>query len=164
MAFARQYQAKEIVPGLMLGGIRDLQFMLDWKPDVLVPLDHLPGTIWETGFRGEILYCPITDYSVLPADVLDNLVDAVTDRLCAGKKVAMFCIGGHGRTGYVAACILFRFGKENPIAFLRQNYSESAVETDEQEEEVGCFCGRHRNYVFDFGKEPPSHRYGKGPG
>ena len=143
MAFERKHQTKEVIPGLMLGGIADLQGMLDWQPDVLVPLDHLPGYVWETGFRGEVLYYPIMDYCVLPADVLDRLVDAVTDRLRAGKKVAMFCIGGHGRTGYAASCILFQLGIENPVAFLRQNYSMSAVETDEQEEEVRRFCDRH---------------------
>jgi len=136
-----QHQAKEIVPGLMLGGIRDLQLMLDWKPDVLVPLDRLPGYVWETGFRGEILYYPITDYCVLPSDVLAKLVDAVTERLRKGKRVALFCIGGHGRTGYVAACVLHRLGVQNPIDFLRRNYSFSAVESEEQELEVERFCG-----------------------
>ena len=136
-----QHQAKEIVPGLMLGGIRDLQAILDWKPDVLFPLDRLPGYVWETGFRGEVVYYPITDYGVLPADVLEKLVDTVVERLHAGKRAAVFCVGGHGRTGYVAACILHRIGIRNPIDFLRRNYSFSAVESEEQELEVERFCG-----------------------
>ena len=46
---------KQIVPGLILGAIDDLDAMLAMRPDVLAPLDRLPGRIWRTGFRGEIL-------------------------------------------------------------------------------------------------------------
>lgn len=136
-------EAKEIVPGLILGGLREFSTILDMKPDVLFPLDRLPGYIWETGFRGEIIYYPIMDYCVLPDEVLEKLVGAVLDRLREGKRVALFCVGGHGRTGYVAACVLFQLGKRNPIVFLKQNYSPSAVESDEQEQAIDRFCLRH---------------------
>ena len=135
-------QPVEIVPGLILGSLRGLNAILDRKPDVLFPLDRLPGWVWDTGFRGEIVYYPIMDYCALPDDVLDRLVAAVLDRLQAGKKAAVFCIGGHGRTGYVAACVLHRLGKENPIDFLRRNYSPSAVESEEQELAVERFLQR----------------------
>ena len=146
----------EVVPGLILGSLRALNDILDRKPDVLFPLDRLPGWVWETGFRGEIVYYPITDYEALPDDVLDGLVAAVLERLKAGKRVAVFCIGGHGRTGYVAACVLYRLGQENPIAFLRQNYSPSAVESEEQELSVERFLRRWRHP--DSGKPFPSGR------
>ena len=141
--FESEYCAREIIPRFMIGGLNELDFMLRWKPDVLVPLDRLPGNVWETGFRGEILYFPVTDFGILPRDVLEKLVTAIVERLCAGKRVAMFCVNGHGRTGYAAACVLFRFGKtKDPVTFLRQNYSLAAVETDEQEREVEWFCLR----------------------
>ena len=143
MDFENEQHAIEIVPGFVLGGLRCLREILDKQPDVLVPLDRLPGHVWECGFRGEILYYPITDYGVLPRDVLENLVRAILERLNAGKRVALFCAGGHGRTGYVAACVLFQLGKENPIDFLRKNYSMSAVESEEQEQAVERFCFRH---------------------
>ena len=146
----------EVVPGLILGSLRALNDILDRKPDVLFPLDRLPGWVWETGFRGEIVYYPITDYEALPDDVLDGLVAAVLERLQAGKQVAVFCIGGHGRTGYVAACILYRLGQENPIAFLRQNYSPSAVESEEQELSVERFLRQWR--YPEPGKPFPSGR------
>ncbi len=146
----------EVVPGLILGSLRALNDILDRKPDVLFPLDRLPGWVWETGFRGEIVYYPITDYEALPDDVLDGLVAAVLERLKAGKRVAVFCIGGHGRTGYVAACVLYRLGQENPIAFLRQNYSPSAVESEEQELSVERFLRRWRHP--EPGKPFPSGR------
>ena len=136
MPYLPNNEAVEIVPGLILGGLRDMPAILKEKPDVLIPLDRLPGSVWESGFRGEILYYPVTDMGVLPDDVLDELVDAILARLRVGKRVAVFCAGGHGRTGYVAACVLHRLGKENPITFLRRNYSPSAVETDAQGEAV----------------------------
>ena len=76
---------KQIVPGLILGGIDDLDAMLAMRPDVLAPLDRLPGRIWRTGFRGEILYCPIPDREVLPDDVLEALVSAILARIQIGR-------------------------------------------------------------------------------
>lgn len=141
--FESEYIANEVIPHLMLGGLNELDFMLRWKPDVLVPLDRLPGFVWETGFRGEILYYPIPDFGILPREVLERLVSEVVERIKAGKRVAIFCSGGRGRTGYVAACVLFQLGKTtDPVTFLRQNYSLGAVETDAQEQEVEWFCHR----------------------
>ena len=136
-------RAVEIVPGLILGSLRGLPDILALKPDVLAPLDRLSGHVWDSGFRGEIVYCPVTDYGTLPDDVLERLADGLLERLRAGKRVAVFCVGGHGRTGYVAACLLHRLGQENPIAFLRRNYSPSAVESEEQEDAVVRYCNRH---------------------
>jgi|GEM_PF-1383185 len=143
-----EHEAMEIVPGLILGGLRDLSAILDMKPDVLFPLDRLPGYVWGTGFRGEVVYYPIMDYCVLPDDVLEKLVGTILEQLSVGKRVALFCDGGHGRTGYVAACVLFQLGKRNPIAFLKQNYSPSAVESDDQEQAVERFCLRHVAETF----------------
>ena len=135
----------EIIPGLILGGIADLEEMICMQPDVLVPLDHLSGDIWDTGFRGEILYCPITDYSILPDDVLDWLIGQICLRLRNGKRTAVFCIGGHGRTGYIASCVLFQMGISAPITYLRTHYSRRAVETGEQELAVERFCSAPRS-------------------
>ena len=126
----------EIVPGLILGSLRGLKAILNLKPDVLFPLDRLPGWVWDEGFRGEVVYYPITDYDVLPDDVLERLVSAVLECIRSGRRAALFCVGGHGRTGYVAACVLLRLGIENPISFLRKNYSPKAVESEEQERAI----------------------------
>ena len=80
----------EIIPGLILGGIMDLENMINMKPDVLVPLDSLPGDVWDMGFRGDILYCPITDYSILPDDVLEKHVRQICERIKNGMRVAVF--------------------------------------------------------------------------
>ena len=133
------HEITEICPGLLISGYRDVERMIKMGVDVLVPLDSLTGNVWDTGFRGEILYCPIPDFGVLPDDVLERLVSDITERLDAGKRMGMFCIGGHGRTGYVAACVLKRRSVENPIAYLHRHYCQNAVESDEQREAIARF-------------------------
>ena len=133
----------EVVPGMILGSIRFLEVILYLKPDVLFPLDCLQGWIWGTGFRGDIVYYPITDYNILPDDVLDRLVNTVVEKMNEGKKVAIFCVGGHGRTGYVASCVLHMLGIKRPISYLREHYSFEAVETIEQQHAIERFQKRH---------------------
>lgn len=129
----------EIIPGLLIGCVRDVREMVMEGADVLVPLAFLDGSIWETPFRGEVIYCPIRDMKVLPEDVLHELVDKICSRLDEGKKVGIFCAGGHGRTGYVAGCVLARRGIKDPIGFLRRNYSSKAIETDQQADAVYAY-------------------------
>lgn len=102
------------------------------RVDTLIPLNDLDAAIWNLGFRGEILYCPIEDYRTLPDDVLNDLVSKILDRLSHGKKIGLFCMGGHGRTGYVASIVLGKLGYDDPIGFLRSNYCSKAVESNEQ--------------------------------
>ncbi|MBP5489927.1 MAG: hypothetical protein J6Y10_04940 [Lachnospiraceae bacterium] len=135
--------AVEIVKGFILCGIVNLEEILYLKPDALFPLERLPAWVWRDGYRGEVVYYPIDDYGILPDDVLDLLVDAIVTRLKAGKRVGLFCVGGHGRTGYVAACVLHMLGQKRPIAFLHDKYSEKAVETVEQENAIKRFQERH---------------------
>ena len=135
--------ATEVYPGLIVGGLWMLEDILNMQPDVLVPLDRLLGWVWDSGFRGEIIYCPITDYSILPDDVLDKITDTIVERIKKGQRVAVFCLGGHGRTGYVASCVLHLLGVKNPVAFLRENYHRKSVETAEQYEAVNRFIDRH---------------------
>ena len=125
-------ECREIILGLILGSVRDVEKMVSMGVDVLVPLAFMDGSIWDTAFRGEIIYCPVRDRGVLPEDVLKELVDRICERIDAGKKVAVFCAGGHGRTGYIAGCVLAKKGIKDPIGFLRKEYSSQAVETEEQ--------------------------------
>lgn len=135
--------------------------------DTLVPLNDLNPSVWDMGFRGEILYYPIFDYGTLPDNVLSDLSAKVLARLSAGKKVGLFCLGGHGRTGYVAAVILGQLGYKDPIQFLRSHYCENAVESSAQVEHIAHLLGnpilakKHRphrstgrfaeQYLYDYG-------------
>lgn len=134
----------EICEGLFLSGVLDVEEMVARGVEVLVPLAFLDGDIWRTGFRGEILYCPVLDLGTLPEDVLWRLTGDICARLDQGKKVGLFCAGGHGRTGYVAACVLARRGVENPIAYLHEHYCRWAVESEEQLEGILRFIVRLR--------------------
>ena len=134
--------ATEVYPGLILGGIWMLYDILKMEPDVLVPLDSLPGWVNKKNFSGEVIYSYIPDYGTLPDDELDKLVSEITERIKSGKKVAVFCVGGQGRTGYVASCVLHVLGVQDPVTFLRTNYNPNSVETREQLEAVQSFCKR----------------------
>ena len=125
-------ESREIIPGLMVGNVNDVENMVSWGASVLVPLAFMDANVWNTPFRGEILYYPTEDWGVLPEDVLCELVDKICCRLDEGKKVGLFCAGGHGRTGYVAACVLAKRGVTDPIGFLRREYSPKAVESEQQ--------------------------------
>lgn len=124
----------EVIPDLFCGSLEESMRMVSppFLVDVLVPLDSLNAKIWQAGFRGEILYYPIEDYGVLPDEVLTVLTSKILDRLKSGKRVGIFCLGGHGRTGYVVSVVLGKLGYEDPIGFLRKHYCEKAIESSEQ--------------------------------
>lgn len=122
--------ATEIIPNFWIGNYSQRLEMLDC--DILVPLDYLDGAIWELGFKGEILYYPIPDYGVLPPDIAIRLAKTIVDKINYGQSVGMFCMGGHGRTGYIAAIVLGLMGIKDPIKYLREHYCPLAVETREQ--------------------------------
>lgn len=110
--------------------------------DILAPLNDLDAKVWDLGFRGEILYCPIRDFGKLPDDVLEPFLSRILDRLSSNKKVGLFCVGGHGRTGYIASIVLGRLGYQDPIGFLREHYCKEAVESNEQVQHIVAVLGR----------------------
>lgn len=136
------HDMKEIFPGLLLGAISDVPEMVRKGADILIVLDRLSSDIWNYGFRGEILFYPVKDGSVLPDDVLDNAVKKITGLLKSGKKVGIFCLSGHGRTGCLASCLLYALGVKEPLEYIRENYCPKAVETFEQEEALRRFMER----------------------
>jgi len=97
---------------------------------------------WET-WCGDVYAIPITDYSILPMDVLEIKVEQVVSWLKAGNKVGMFCIGGHGRTGYFASCVLGKWHPEilDPIVYIRENYCKKVVESTGQIDQIAEFLG-----------------------
>lgn len=57
------------------------------------------------------VYAPIPDWTAPTQDRLKRLVAAVEEEWQAGGAVAITCLGGYGRSGTVAACLLTRSGK-----------------------------------------------------
>lgn len=136
--------AVEVIPGLLLSGKKDYYSMVDKQPpvDILVPLDSVGGDVWKYGWRGEIRYLPIDDFNVIPKDVAEKASRNLADEIRSGKRVGMFCIGGHGRTGYMASLVLGFLGVEDPVEFLRKNYCQKVVETEEQLAQIAEILGK----------------------
>lgn len=131
----------EIVPNLWIGSMRESAKMRDMGVKTLIPLDSLRGNVWDMGWRGEILYYPIDDFSTLPKDVAIQAVNEIVARLDLKISVGIFCQGGHGRTGYLTSLVLGRLGYEDPINFLRQNYCTEAVESASQIRQIADIIG-----------------------
>ncbi len=135
----------EVIPHLWLGS--------SWAEDdikkhckIIVSLASLDGHVWDDLWRGEIIYVPISDYKSLPADVLLKYAERVALLVNDGHDVGMFCVGGHGRTGYFASAVLHLLGDcyrehPDPIGFLRDKYCEKAVESIEQMKSLEVFTG-----------------------
>ena len=134
----------EVVPGILCGAEDEFVDALraGLSVDVLVPLNTLSGRVWDTGFRGEILYYPIPDFGVLPDDILQIAIQKILDRKTADKKVGIFCMGGHGRTGYLTAIVLGKLGHDDPIGFLRKHYCNNAVESIAQIKHIAEVLGK----------------------
>jgi protein-tyrosine phosphatase len=98
--------------------------------DVLVSLDH------QFHFRGGQLLLPllIPDFQPPGPDSASFLREQVIPALEAGKKVLIFCLGSHGRTGTIIAGLiaLLEPETEDPIAAVRERHCEKAVETRAQ--------------------------------
>jgi Protein-tyrosine phosphatase len=80
----------------------------------------------------------------LPADEAD-VFEAVVDlhrRARGGELVEIACYGGVGRTGTVLGCLTVLGGVPAPeaVAWVREHYHPSAVETQAQEQLIGRFA------------------------
>ena len=75
------------------------------------------------------------DGQVVPVAILDKIVRYVLDALEKEHNVEIGCIGGHGRTGTLAAALCVKLGEEAEDALMRvwEGYCDKAVETVKQE-------------------------------
>lgn len=126
----------QVHPGLWLGDQDEGELALQkGLARVAVPLNKMDGTVWEH-WDGEIIYIPITDFSVLPRAIAERKARELADRINAGDTLSMFCFGGHGRTGYMAALVLGFLGYEDPIAHVRKRYCDKVIETRKQIDQI----------------------------
>lgn len=122
----------EIVKNLWIGKFADWKEMVkQHRTNIIIPLNDLDAEIWNVGFRGRIIYVPIDDYGTLPKDVAIYYSKYIK-KLINHNKVGMFCLGGHGRTGYMAALVLGWLGYTDPIGYLRDNYCKDTIESSAQ--------------------------------
>ena len=107
------------------------------------------GSLAESSQMAE--FCDIRDYSILPDDVATQAVTKIVSALENKKKVGIFCLGGHGRTGYLACLVLGALDYADPIRYIRENYCKLAVESNEQIKQIAKKC--EAPWLFDEYKE-----------
>ncbi len=91
------------------------------------------------------LWLPIVDGSA-PRRIRDAvpLVEEVVSHLQAGEVVVVHCLGGLGRSGLVAACVLVRLGASPAEAMVRVRTARpGAIQTRVQERFIERFAARH---------------------
>lgn len=79
----------------------------------------------------------------------DALVDFALSLIADGKTIGFGCIGGHGRTGWLA-CRLYKAltgcTGDEAVDFVRTNYCSKAVETQKQMDNLGSTRGPRYAY------------------
>ena len=131
----------EVHPGFWLGDQDEGEDALKkGLADIAVPLNKMDGDVWDK-WDGEIIYIPITDFSVLPREIAQRKARELSIRIMEGERLSMFCFGGHGRTGYMASLVLGLLGYKDPIAFLREHYCKNAVECETQVRQIAEILG-----------------------
>ena len=79
----------------------------------------------------------------LPTDVAAarSAFADLLDQARTGATTELGCLGGHGRTGTALACLAVLTGTpaSEAVAWVRANYCEKAIETDEQASFVASF-------------------------
>lgn len=116
--------------------------------DIYVGFDHShhrseKSYPWE---EGESFQFPITDMQA-PKDLgqFKKLLNYLEENIRAGKKVHIGCIGGHGRTGTVLAALYYQMtGSDQAVAYVRKNYCQKAVESEEQVQFLMAHFGQQK--------------------
>lgn len=95
------------------------------------------------------LWLPIVDYLTVQEHdwaVWKVRLQQVYGQMQQGKRVIVFCAGGHGRTGLFLASLLALAEPDinDPVAEIRHRYCDKAVETSEQAAQVLRFLRETR--------------------
>jgi len=99
-------------------------------------VDDLMKEYEEIGF--EVNRLEIMDQMVCSENEMHELLDWMDERIQAGKKILVHCVGGLGRSGLVAASLLKSKGlsADEAIKVVRESRSPRAVESQVQEQFV----------------------------
>lgn len=113
--------------------------------DMLVPLMKVPESWRETEtFHPAAFKChPLEDFGGV-SDDWPEFVQEIIAELERGKRILVFCIGSHGRTGTLLASLIsvLEPDVEDPIAEARKRHCVKAVETNLQGQAVFALRGK----------------------
>lgn len=102
--------------------------------------------------KGEkLIYYPIRDGRAPTADAyLKWILSDIELNLLGGKRVAISCFGGHGRTGTLLALVYSLFRDDDPIRAIRDGICNRCIESQEQMEFVFSYHDKTllEEYVF----------------
>jgi len=98
----------------------------------IVPVPELQAWEESAALPEIVLDWPDMGVVSLPRRFWEELVAHLTN---TQRKLLVFCVGGHGRTGTALACLMVVCGwtSEDAIEWIRTNYCQRAIETREQE-------------------------------
>ena len=106
--------------------------------NVVVTLDEAPlSPVMAEEFGIEYHHTPIKDFHAPTLEQIEEFVAVVARAREAGKKVAVHCRAGRGRTGTMIACYLVSLGRtaRQALAEIR-SLRPGSVETPEQEQAI----------------------------
>jgi len=104
---------------------------------------HPPETLARYGLTE--VHIPVPDFTPPTPQQLDLGVRVISDAVAAGKRVAVHCGAGLGRTGTLLACYLVSRGADADEAVARvRSVRPGSVETREQWQAVRDYAARTR--------------------
>jgi len=82
------------------------------------------------------LFIDWPDMGVVTLDVLEPCIEWAKEKINAGKRVEIACVGGHGRTGTYTIALMIGMGMDafEAYSLLRDKYCDKAVESRAQGE------------------------------
>jgi len=126
-----------------------------WQVTTLVTLmeDHefktvkIPTLLESVKQHGIVsVHFPIPDIGVPRSlDELDSLLKDIESRLAKGERIAIHCLGGIGRTGTIAACLLLRRGL--PLKEATRIVQETRCAGFPEGREQGPFVKRYAEHL-----------------
>jgi len=125
---------------IFLGGLLQLSSIsqIPKEVDLFICLDK---NFYQFLIQGTYYPPQIRLWHISDGETDERLVKWCIKKIDTGLTIGFGCLGGHGRTGWLAARLVMHYlNLDGPAAvqYVRRNYSESAVETRSQLHDLGC--------------------------